>query len=52
MIAVDTIVLVYAHRKVARIAARCIQHGVRELRSADRDFQRFPELTAVNPLVE
>ena len=36
----------------ARIAALCIQHGVRELWSADRDFQRFPELTVVNPLVE
>ena len=35
----------------ARIAAICIQHGVRELWSADRDFSRFPALTAVNPLV-
>jgi len=36
----------------ARIAALCIQHGVRELWSADRDFGRFPSLTVVNPLVE
>ena len=34
----------------ARIAALCLQHGVRELWSADRDFSRFPELTVVNPL--
>ena len=35
----------------ARIAALCLQHGVRELWSADRDFGRFPELTVSNPLV-
>ena len=35
----------------ARIAAICIQHGVRELWSADRDFSRFPDLTVVNPLM-
>ncbi|MCG8554549.1 MAG: PIN domain-containing protein [Proteobacteria bacterium] len=35
----------------ARIAALCIDHGVRELWSADRDFSRFPELRVVNPLV-
>ncbi|HEX4195379.1 MAG TPA: hypothetical protein VHY80_19890, partial [Stellaceae bacterium] len=35
----------------ARIAAFCIQHGVRELWSADRDFTRFAGLTVVNPLV-
>jgi predicted nucleic acid-binding protein len=35
----------------ARIAAICLQHGVRELWTADRDFNRFPELKAVNPLV-
>ncbi len=34
----------------ARIAALCIQHGVRELWSADRDFGRFPGLTVVNPV--
>jgi toxin-antitoxin system PIN domain toxin len=35
----------------ARIAALCVQHGVRELLTADRDFSRFPALEAVNPLV-
>lgn len=35
----------------ARIAALCVQHGVRELWSADRDFGRYPGLKAVNPLV-
>lgn len=34
----------------ARIAAICLQHGVRELWSADRDFGRFPALNVVNPL--
>jgi toxin-antitoxin system PIN domain toxin len=34
----------------ARIAALCLQHGVRELWSADRDFGRFPSLLARNPL--
>lgn len=36
----------------ARVAALCRQHGVRELWSADRDFNRFPNLTVRNPLVE
>lgn len=35
----------------ARIAALCLQHGVRELWTADRDFGRFAPLRAVNPLV-
>ena len=35
----------------ARIAALCLQHGVRELWSADRDFGRFPALRVVNPLL-
>jgi len=35
----------------ARIAAICIQHGVSELWSADRDFSRFPQIRVVNPLV-
>jgi len=35
----------------ARIAAICIDHGVGELWSADRDFGRFPALRVVNPLV-
>jgi uncharacterized protein len=34
-----------------RIAALCIQHGVRELLSADRDFSRFGDLKTRNPLV-
>lgn len=35
----------------ARIAALCIQHGVRKLWTADRDFGRYPALKVVNPLV-
>lgn len=35
----------------ARIAALCLQHGVRELWSADRDFKRFSSLAVRNPLV-
>jgi uncharacterized protein len=35
----------------ARIATLCLQHGVRELWSADRDFSRYPALKVVNPLV-
>ena len=35
----------------ARIAALCLAHGVRELWSADRDFNRFPALRVRNPLV-
>lgn len=34
----------------ARIVAICLDHGVRELWSADRDFSRFPNLRVVNPL--
>lgn len=34
----------------ARIAAICVQHGVRELLTADRDFSRFRDLRARNPL--
>ena len=34
-----------------RIAALCLQHGVRELWSADRDFSRFVGLVVVNPLI-
>lgn len=36
----------------ARIAALCIEHGVRELWSADRDFNRFSGLTVTNPLAK
>lgn len=35
----------------ARIAAICIEHGVSELFTADRDFSRFPALKVRNPLV-
>ena len=34
----------------ARIAALCLQHGVSELWTADRDFSRFPTLKTRNPL--
>jgi len=34
----------------ARIAALCLQHGVRELWTADRDFSRFRNLRVRNPL--
>lgn len=36
----------------ARIAALCILHGVTELWTADRDFNRFAALETTNPLVE
>jgi uncharacterized protein len=35
----------------ARIAAICLQHGVTELWTADRDFSQFPKLKTRNPLV-
>lgn len=35
----------------ARIAAICLQHGVSELWTADRDFSRYPKLKTRNPLV-
>ena len=35
----------------ARIAALCIDHGVHELWSSDRDFSLFPKLRTRNPLV-
>lgn len=35
----------------ARIAAICISHGVSELWTADRDFQKFPDIRTRNPLV-
>lgn len=34
----------------ARIAAICLNQGVSELWSADRDFSRFPNLKVRNPL--
>jgi uncharacterized protein len=36
----------------ARIAGLCLDYGVQELWSADRDFSRFPELKVVNPLLQ
>lgn len=35
----------------ARVVALCLQHGVRELWTADRDFSRFPSVRIRNPLV-
>lgn len=35
----------------ARIAALCLFHGVEALWTADRDFDRFPALKRVNPLL-
>jgi uncharacterized protein len=35
----------------APIAALCLQHGVRELWTADRDFGRFPAPRKSNPLL-
>ena len=35
----------------ARVAALCLEHSVRELWSADRDFSRFGGLNVVNPLL-
>jgi uncharacterized protein len=34
----------------ARIAALCLENGVEELWTADRDFSRFPKLRTKNPL--
>jgi hypothetical protein len=35
----------------ARIVALCIQHGVREIWTADRDFGRFSGIRVRNPLL-
>jgi len=35
----------------ARIAALCVGNGVREILTADRDFDRFPGLATRNPLI-
>lgn len=35
----------------AEIAAICLDHGVSELWTADRDYGRFPELRTRNPLI-
>ncbi len=36
----------------ARIAAICLQHGIAELWTADRDFSAFPDLRTRNPCVD
>jgi toxin-antitoxin system PIN domain toxin len=36
----------------ARIAAICLDHGVRELWTADRDYSRFRRLRTRNPLLD
>ena len=36
----------------AKIASICLHHGVDVLWSADRDFQRFPQLKTMNPLIK
>ncbi len=33
----------------AHIATLCLEHGVTELITGDRDFARFPSLTARDP---
>lgn len=33
----------------AHIAARCLEHGVSELVTGDRDFSRFPQIRTTNP---
>ncbi len=35
----------------ARVAALCLEHGITELWTADRDFSRFPALKVRNPLL-
>jgi uncharacterized protein len=35
-----------------RIAALCLENGITELWTADRDFSRFPALKVKNPLVD
>jgi toxin-antitoxin system PIN domain toxin len=35
----------------AHIAALCVEHGVAELVTGDRDFLRFPDLRVTNPFV-
>jgi uncharacterized protein len=35
----------------ARVAAICVEHGVREIWSADRDFTRVAGLAVRNPLL-
>lgn len=33
----------------AHIAALCLEHGIAEIITGDRDFARFPFLTVINP---
>lgn len=35
----------------AHIAALCLEHGVSELVTGDRDFARFPQIRATNPFI-
>lgn len=35
----------------AHIAALCIEHGISELITGDRDFSRFAELAVINPFI-
>lgn len=35
----------------AHIAALCLEHGVSELVTGDRDFARFPQIHTVNPFI-
>lgn len=39
------------HGHDARIAALCVDHGIEELWTADRDFSRFPGVRVRNPLI-
>lgn len=36
----------------AHIAALCLEHGVHELITGDRDFARFADLAIINPFAE
>ncbi len=35
----------------AHIAALCLEHGVSELLTGDRDFARFPQVRTTNPFI-
>jgi len=48
---VETSQVIGARIHDARIAALCRQHGIRELWSADRDFNRFSGFKVFNPLI-
>ena len=55
MIAVDTNLLVYAHRRESGVhetaSAVCVAHGTEALLTRDRDFSLFPELRTRDPFV-